>query len=38
MPGISDEHDDVTRFRTAQDVQSVMKKMHMLTGKLPENS
>ena len=37
MPGISDEHDEVTRFRTPQDVQGIMKKMHMITGELPEN-
>jgi len=37
MPGISDEYDEVTRFRTPQDVQGIMKKMHMITGELPEN-
>lgn len=37
MPGISDEHDEVTRFRTPQDVQGIMKKMHSITGELPES-
>lgn len=37
MPGISDSHDDVTRFRTTQDVAMIMKKMHMITGELPQN-
>lgn len=37
MPGISDEGDTVTRFRSAQDVQSIMKKMFSITGVMPEN-
>jgi len=36
MPGISDEGDTVTRFRSAQDVQSIMKKMFSITGVMPE--
>ena len=38
MPGITDKGDSVTRFRTAQDVQCIMKKMFTITGKMPENS
>ena len=37
MPGISDEGDTVTRFRSAQDVQSIMKKMFSITGVMPKN-
>ena len=37
MPGITDKGDTVTRFRTAKDVQLIMKKMYSLTGKMPEN-
>ena len=37
MPGITDKGDTVTRFRTAKDIQLIMKKMHSLTGKMPEN-
>jgi hypothetical protein len=36
MPGISDEGDTVTRFRSAQDVQAIMKKMFSITGVMPE--
>ncbi len=36
MPGISDEGNTVTRFRSAQDVQSIMKKMFLITGAMPE--
>ena len=36
MPGISDEGDTVTRFRSAHDVQSIMKKMFSITGVMPE--
>jgi hypothetical protein len=35
LPGISDPDDTVTRFRTPQDVQCILKKMHVITGKLP---
>lgn len=37
MPGITDKGDTVTRFRTAKDVQLIMKKMYSITGKMPEN-
>jgi len=37
MPGITDPGDTVTRFRTASDVQCIMKKMYTITGKMPEN-
>ena len=37
MPGITDPGDTVTRFRTASDVQMIMKKMYTITGKMPEN-
>lgn len=36
MPGITDKGDTVTRFRTAKDIQLIMKKMYSLTGKMPE--
>jgi len=38
MPGITDKGDSVTRFRTPEDVQCIMKKMFSITGKMPENS
>lgn len=38
MPGITDPDDTVTRFRTPEDVQCIMKKMFSITGKMPENS
>ncbi len=38
MPGITAEGDTVSRFRTAEDVQCIMKKMFLITGKMPENS
>ena len=37
MPGITDKGDSVTRFRTPEDVQCIMKKMYSITGKIPEN-
>jgi hypothetical protein len=37
MPGITDNGDTVTRFRTVSDVQMIMKKMYSLTRELPEN-
>ena len=37
MPGITDNDDTVTRFRTALDVQCIMKKMFLITGKMPQN-
>jgi len=37
MPGITDPGDTVTRFKTASDVQMIMKKMYSITGKVPEN-
>lgn len=36
MPGISDEGDTVTRFRTQKDIEMIMKKMVWLTGKIPQ--
>jgi len=37
MPGITDPGDTVTRFKTASDVQMIMKKMYSITGKVPKN-
>ena len=37
LPGITDRGDTVTRFRTAADVQMIMKKMFTITGKYPTN-
>ena len=37
LPGITDRGDTVTRFRTATDVQLIMKKMYSITGEVPEN-
>ena len=37
MPGITDPSDTVTRFKTASDVQMIMKKMYSITGEVPEN-
>ena len=37
MPGITDPGDTVTRFKTASDIQMIMKKMYSITGKVPEN-
>ena len=37
MPGITDPGDTVTRFKTASDVQMIMKKMYSITGEVPEN-
>ena len=37
MPGITDPGDTVTRFKTANDVQMIMKKMYTITGEVPEN-
>ena len=37
LPGITDRGDTVTRFRTAADVQLIMKKMYSITGEVPEN-
>ena len=38
MPGIADPGDTVTRFRTANDVQMIMKKMYTITGEVPKNN
>ena len=38
MPGITNPGDTVTRFKSASDVQLIMKKMYTITGELPENS
>ena len=38
MPGITNPGDTVTRFRTASDVQMIMKKMYSITGEVPENN
>jgi len=35
MPGITDNGDTVTRFRTVADIQVIMKKMFSITGKMP---
>ena len=37
MPGITNPGDTVTRFKSAADVQIIMKKMYTITGELPEN-
>jgi hypothetical protein len=37
MPGITNPGDTVTRFKTASDVQMIMKKMYSITGEVPEN-
>ena len=37
MPGITDPDDTVTRFKTASDVQMIMKKMYSITREVPEN-
>jgi len=37
MPGITDNGDTVTRFRTVADIQLVMKKMYSITGEMPVN-
>ena len=37
MPGITDPGDTVTRFKTASDVQMIMKKMYTITREVPEN-
>ena len=37
MPGITNPGDTVTRFRTASDVQMIMKKMYTITREVPEN-
>ena len=37
MPGITDNGDTVTRFRTVADIQLIMKKMYSITGEVPEN-
>lgn len=37
MPGITNPGDTVTRFKSASDVQLIMKKMYSITGELPEN-
>ncbi len=37
MPGITGPGDTVTRFKTASDVQLIMKKMYSITGEVPEN-
>lgn len=35
MPGISDDGDTVTRYRTSKDVVMIMKKMMWITGEIP---
>ena len=37
MPGITNPGDTVTRFKSAADVQMIMKKMYTITGEVPEN-
>ena len=37
LPGITDNGDTVTRFRTIADVQMIMKKMYSITGEMPVN-
>jgi len=37
MPGITNPGNTVTRFKTANDVQLIMKKMYSITGEVPEN-
>jgi hypothetical protein len=37
MPGITTPGSTVTRFRTASDVQMIMKKMYTITREVPEN-
>jgi hypothetical protein len=37
MPGITNPGDTVTRFKTASDVQMIMKKMYSITGEMPIN-
>ena len=37
LPGITDNGDTVTRFRTVADIQLIMKKMYSITGEVPEN-
>ena len=37
MPGITDNGDTVTRFRTVADIQLIMKKMYSITGEMPIN-
>jgi hypothetical protein len=37
MPGITNPGDTVTRFKTASDVQMIMKKMYTITREVPEN-
>ena len=38
LPGITDNGDTVTRFRTIADIQMIMKKMYSITGEVPENN
>jgi len=37
MPGITAPDDTVVRFRTAAEVEGIMKKMFAITGVIPEN-
>lgn len=37
LPGITDPGDTVTRFKTASDVQMIMKKMYTITREVPKN-
>jgi len=37
MPGITAPNDTVARFKTASDIEMIMKKMYSITGKMPEN-
>ena len=37
LPGITDNGDTVTRFRTVADIQLIMKKMYSITGEMPVN-
>ncbi len=37
MPGITAPDDTVGRFKTASDIQMIMKKMYSITREVPEN-
>ena len=37
LPGITDNGDTVTRFRTVADIQLIIKKMYSITGEMPVN-
>ena len=36
MPGITAEGDTVKGFLTEEDVNGILKKMYLITGKMPE--